>query len=287
VAVKRLRPGPALDASARRSFLDEARIASQLEHPAIVPVLDWGVVDEAQHIVFPFVDGLDGQRLVRARRGAPSPLAAGPALFVIATVAEALAFAHDAADENGRPLKLVHRDVSPANLLLGWDGYVGLTDFGIAQAVDRAERTATGVVKGKLGYVAPERLEERDVGPEADVYALGATLHTLLAHHPPHRSWTALRRHPEPPIDDAIPGPLATLIAICMQREPGARPTARAVAEAARELGGPDATAPALTRALGGVAQSRTGQLDDLFATGTAAPAERVRLDDAARRSAR
>src|SRR5688572_2774521 len=169
VAVKRLHAREAREPSAQRMIADEAAILARLDHPGIVRVLDRGELDGAEAVVLELVEGVDVARAVRiAGSPPPEPIAA----HVIAEVAGALAYAH--------PLGIVHRDVTPGNLLLAWDGAVKLGDFGIARAALRSERTATGVVKGKEGFVAPEQATGGAIGPATDVYALGATLHALI-----------------------------------------------------------------------------------------------------------
>ncbi|MCB9631364.1 MAG: protein kinase [Sandaracinus sp.] len=155
VALKRMLPEHASDASLRALFFDEARIVSRLVHPNVVQLLDFGMVEGAEFHVLELVDGLDAGEAFRIGRANEAPLGVELATFVMAEVAEALAHAHALTDAQGRPLGIVHRDVSPSNVLVSWSGDVKLGDFGIALGLDRTERvTRTGLVRGKEEFMA-------------------------------------------------------------------------------------------------------------------------------------
>ncbi|HYV48855.1 MAG TPA: protein kinase [Myxococcaceae bacterium] len=173
VAVKRLTErGPEME----RMFVDEARIASRLHHANIVAVLDFGVAEGVPFQVLEFVDGLDAEAL-RARAGG---IPVGCALHVAAEVARGLDHAHRARGEDGEPLGIVHRDVSPNNVLVAWTGEVKLGDFGIAFARDRGGATQAGTTKGKPSYMAPEQITRGTLDARTDLFALGCTLHALI-----------------------------------------------------------------------------------------------------------
>src|SRR6185369_12337045 len=155
VAIKRLLPQHLRDGGRRRMFFDEASIGSRLHHGGVVQIFDYGLIDGAAFIAMEFVDGVDALRAV--------------SLHVISEVAHALAYIHDVKDEHGEPLGIVHRDVSPQNILLSWDGDVKLSDFGIALSLGREEHTAEGVVKGKMPYMPPEQALGKRVDSAADV----------------------------------------------------------------------------------------------------------------------
>ena len=158
VAIKRVLPEHAQDVSVKRMFLDEARIASRLHHGNVVQVLDYGTVDGDELLVMEYADGLDAMRAATIGRTRGTAMPEALALHVAAEVAHALAYAHGLAGSDGAALRIVHRDVSPQNVLLSWDGDVKLSDFGIAVfAAQREEKTATGIVKGKMGYMPPEQ----------------------------------------------------------------------------------------------------------------------------------
>ena len=247
VAIKRLLPELLGDEAARRVFRDEARIASHLHHGNIVQTLDFGVVDGAEFLVLEYVDGIDAHRLLAALG---RPLEVRLAAHVIAEIGHALAYAHDRRGDDDAPLGIVHRDVSTHNILLSWEGDVKLTDFGIALAVARDVRTQTGVVKGKLGYVAPELIRGERATPASDVYALGVTLHVLCTG--------------ELPGDARPPAALAPLIQRCLAPDRAERV---AVADVAREA----------SRVAGSVGR---GDLRELLARVRSRATPRSALDD-------
>ena len=176
VAVKRLLPSLAGDPAYRELFAAEARLATQLRHPAIVEVIASGEESGAPFLVMEYVDGRDLARLLAAcrRRGLSLPL--DFALHVAHRVAEALAAAHAARDEVGEPLGIVHCDVSPSNVFVSRRGEVKLGDFGVARPMGRGPAAALG----KLRYLAPEQLQGGLLTPAVDVFGLGATLYELL-----------------------------------------------------------------------------------------------------------
>ena len=232
VAIKRML-GAIADDAARAMFLDEARIASQLHHGSIVQVLDFGVVEQDPFMVLELVDGLDVGRAARLGRANGHPIPEGVALHVCAEVAHALAYVHARTDDAGRSLGIVHRDVSPGNVLCSWEGDVKLSDFGIALALSRAEKTAAGVVKGKPGYMAPEQGLGREVWGAADVFALGNTLHTMLTGAPVRGEdelpwWLTEGR--APPVSPALPDDLRALVREMLAVSPERRPSADTVA---------------------------------------------------------
>jgi tRNA A-37 threonylcarbamoyl transferase component Bud32 len=180
VAVKRLHAELAKDAQFRAMLLDEARVAARIRHPNVVPVLD--VVDHADELclVMEYVPGLSLSRLrVDAiERGLTVPPAIAVAIAVDAL--RGLHAAHEAAGADGQPLHLVHRDVSPQNVIVGADGIARVVDFGIAKAAGSAQTTRVGDVKGKAAYMAPEQLRGETVDRRCDVFAAGIVLWELL-----------------------------------------------------------------------------------------------------------
>jgi serine/threonine protein kinase len=179
VAIKRLHPQFALDPEFVAMFLDEARLASRIRHANVLAPLDVVVAEPEVLIVMDYVHGEPLSRLLHATgEGRPSAAVAS------ATMVQALLglhAAHEASDEHGKPLGIVHRDVSPQNILVDQDGAVRVVDFGVAKAALRAHATDGGKFKGKLGYVAPEQLElGRPLDRRADVFAAGVVLWELL-----------------------------------------------------------------------------------------------------------
>src|SRR6185312_9176949 len=178
VAVKVLLPQFANEPEFVDMLLDEARIAGNIVHPCVVQVIDVGRQGEIFYIVMEYVCGLDLRSIARSVAGARLPLPM--ALFVIGEVLRGLHAVHCAVDDQGNPRRIVHRDVSPANVLVDENGAVKLGDFGIAHASGRLTRTRTGSVKGKSRYMAPEQLTGKPVDHRADLYAVGVTLFEAL-----------------------------------------------------------------------------------------------------------
>ncbi|MFL5077622.1 MAG: protein kinase domain-containing protein, partial [Microvirga sp.] len=161
-------------------FIDEAKLAAQLSHPNIVHIYDLGKIGRDYYIAMEFVDGKDLRSLMNAarRKGVRMPL--GLALFIAARLASALDYAHRKRDFEDREMGLVHRDVSPQNVLLSSEGDVKLCDFGIAKAVSKAGQTQMGALKGKLQYMSPEQAWGRAVDARSDLFSLGAVLYEML-----------------------------------------------------------------------------------------------------------
>jgi len=179
-AVKRILPTLAEDREFVGMFLDEARIVAHLEHPAIAPIHELGRVGDSYFIAFDYVPGQDLRALFKRQRRLGERMAVSVAAYIAHRLADALDWAHRARDAEGRDLQVVHCDVSPANVLLAWDGTVRLIDFGIAQAAFRAHRERR-LLRGKLGYMTPEGVRGLPVDRRADVFALGTVLWEMLA----------------------------------------------------------------------------------------------------------
>lgn len=184
LALKRVLPRLAEDAAFIRMFIDEARIAGQLHHPGIVPMHELGRIGDSYYIAMEYVWGRDVfqlmRRLKRLGRQAPFPLVA----YIGSKLCEALHYAHTRQDKQGRALDLVHRDVSPQNVLIGFDGHVRLIDFGIAKANARSTQTQAGAIKGKVGYMSPEALRGMPLDARSDVFGVGTLLYELLTLSP-------------------------------------------------------------------------------------------------------
>jgi len=179
LVLKRILPHLAEDPAFVEMFLGEARLAAQLEHPNIVQIFDFGEADGSYFLAMEFIDGPTLRRLVK--RAAEQPLPPMMCAKLVSLAAEGLAFAHDFSDATtGVPLGLIHRDVSPDNILVSRQGAVKVVDFGVAKVAGQGHRTQTGMVKGKVAYMPPEQLRALSVDKRVDVYALGVVLYELL-----------------------------------------------------------------------------------------------------------
>ena len=178
VAIKRILPHLSESEEFRAMFLDEARLAAQLTHPNIVHIYDFGKVEDYYFIAMEYVDGVDIGRLIRRAKERPVPFEL--AARILADVCAGLQFAHNAVDPIGRKLDVVHRDVTPQNVLVSYDGQVKLVDFGIAKAQFAAGRTRPGVVKGKYAYMSPEQVEGRSLDGRSDVFSAGICFYEML-----------------------------------------------------------------------------------------------------------
>jgi serine/threonine protein kinase len=183
LVVKRILPELACDDEFVRMFVGEARLSASLNHRNIVQVYEFGDVDGEYYLAMEWVHGRDLSTLLRELKendAAPPLELAG---YVAREVCRALAYAHALTDEDGQPLRIIHRDVSPSNVMVGFDGSVKLLDFGIAKALALASenRTQVGVLKGKFGYMAPEQVDcDDDVDHRADLFVAGVVLWEML-----------------------------------------------------------------------------------------------------------
>jgi serine/threonine protein kinase len=180
LVVKRLLPTLADDPAFVTMFLDEARLGAQLDHPGIVPVHDLGREPTGYFMAMDYVPGADLRDLLARRRQARRFLPVALTCWISVRVAEALDHAHRGIGHDGRPLQVVHRDLSPANVLLGFDGGVRVIDFGVASAAFRVHREQTAL-RGKFGYLSPEQVRGLPVDRRADLFSLGVVLHEALA----------------------------------------------------------------------------------------------------------
>jgi serine/threonine protein kinase len=171
VAIKQLHPHLAEEREFVTMLLDEARLAARVRHPNVVSVGDVVEADGQLLLVMDYVAGVSLAELLRRALDERQPLPLPVASAIGCGILHGLHAAHEATDERGRPLGIVHRDVSPQNVLVGSDGVARLVDFGVAKAAGRLHTTVNGQVKGKLGYMAPEQLRSASVDRRADIYA--------------------------------------------------------------------------------------------------------------------
>jgi len=180
LAIKKILPTMGEDAEFIRMFVDEARIAVQLAHANIVQVLELGKHDESLYIAMEYVSGRDLRQLMGRFRKRQEPMPLPQACLIVGEVCEALDHAHRKRDAQGRALGIVHRDVSPQNVLVSFEGEVKLIDFGIAKAESRLQKTQSGILKGKFSYMSPEQVKGDAVDGRSDVFACGILLWELV-----------------------------------------------------------------------------------------------------------
>ena len=179
VAIKRILPSVAEDEEFIKMFVDEAKITSQLSHANLAQTFDLGKINETFYIAMEYVPGKDLRAVFERlkRRGERMPLHL--AAYVMARVCEGLDYAHRKRDINGQELNIVHRDVSPQNVIISFEGEVKLIDFGIAKAANKITKTQAGILKGKFGYMSPEQVRGLPIDRRSDIFAAGVVLYEL------------------------------------------------------------------------------------------------------------
>ena len=180
VAIKRILPGIAADHDFVEMFIDEAKIAVQLSHPNIAQIYDLGMEDGVYFIAQEYVHGRDMGAIVERQKAAGVPLPIPFVVHIGMKVCEALQHAHTAVGPGGQPLRIIHRDVSPSNVLVSYEGAVKVIDFGLAKAQGRLATTQVGVVKGKLAYLSPEQAKGRPIDSRSDLFSLGTCMFEWL-----------------------------------------------------------------------------------------------------------
>jgi serine/threonine-protein kinase len=253
IAVKRLHAQYAKDPEFTAMFLDEARLAARIRHPNVVPTLDVVSAEGELFLVMEYVAGESLAKLVRSAKLKGESIPPRIAVTVMASVLHGLHAAHEATNELGQPLGLVHRDVSPQNVLVGTDGVARVLDFGVAKAAGRVQTTREGQLKGKVPYMAPEQVTGTGVSRRTDVYAAACVLWETLAaqrlftgdneaellHNVLYKVVDAPSHYARDPIDPAID----EIVLKGLARKPDERwPTARDMA-IALEKASPPATA--------------------------------------------
>lgn len=244
VAIKRLHPHLAHEADFVQMFLDEARLAASIHHPNVVPIFEVGETSAGYYLVMEYIEGdtLWNLRNIATDTKPGGKLHTPIALRIVHDALLGLHAAHELRDDAGQPLHVVHRDVSPQNILVGTDGTARLTDFGVARATARLSSTRSGEVKGKMAYMAPEQVQGADLDRTADVFAMGIVLWEVLANKHlflgPTEVATMHRVLTEPVPDlytlvPGIPKRLSDLVAKSLERDPSHRfSTALEMAEA-------------------------------------------------------
>jgi serine/threonine protein kinase len=230
VALKRLLPHVAADPDLVKLFLGEARLSSQLHHRNIAEVYDFGTVGEEYFLAMELIAGPTLKQLLK-HCGATVGLIPYPiALNLLIQVCDALAYAHDLTDPQGNPLHLVHRDVSPSNIVISSNGVMKLIDFGVAKTT--STHTQAGVIKGKLGYIAPEYLDDKGLDRRADLWAVGVIAYEMLCNQRLFLSdddfemLSLVRSKPITPpsqINPDVPHEFDTIVMTALERDPARR----------------------------------------------------------------
>jgi serine/threonine-protein kinase len=162
-------------------FLEEARLSAKLNHPNVVQAMEVGSEAERHYIAMEYLEGQSLHRILQRGRRNQAPMPLRHQLGILASVLEGLHYAHNLVDLDGTALNLVHRDVSPSNVFVTFDGQVKVLDFGLAKALDSSHQTRTGMLKGKVAYMAPEQAEGRPAGRQTDIFATGVILWEAVA----------------------------------------------------------------------------------------------------------
>ncbi|MEM9068012.1 MAG: serine/threonine-protein kinase [Myxococcota bacterium] len=242
-AVKRLKEGKRDDPDALRRLKDEARLTGELRHPNAVSVLDVGQDDRGPYLVMDFVFGFSLRELSSRLRAKDQRFPLQLALRVGTSVGHALWAAHSMEDEEGNPVGLIHRDVTPGNVLVGFDGVVRLVDFGLAKAT--ADGASANLLHGTSGYLAPEQLRFEGVDVRTDLFAFGVVLHELITGERLYGDTdvrTAARRTLLDPVPDLrdfdaeTPDEIADLVKSLLAKDPGDRPASSATVTRDLEL---------------------------------------------------
>lgn len=232
VAVKRILSSMADDQSFIEMFIDEAKIVGHLSHANIAGIYELGKVGKSHYIAMEYVWGRDLLQVMNRHRLFGQRIPPTRAAFVAAKMCDALDYAHNKRDARGKPLELIHRDVSPQNVLVSFDGNVKLIDFGIAKAQSRTTKTVAGFVKGKFGYMSPEQVRGKKLDARSDIFAVGICLYEMLTcerlftGESDFETMDMIRAAKVAPLSQVLPDMPRELDAIVMKalsREPGDR----------------------------------------------------------------
>ncbi len=232
VAVKRILPHLSDNKEFVDMFIDEAKMVSSLAHPNIVQIFDLGRIERSYYIAMEFVQGHDLRTIMRQARERGMRLPLDLSVLIASRVCLALEFAHRKRDDQGRPMMIVHRDVSPQNILISVEGEVKLTDFGIARAASKASITDSGVLRGKLLYMSPEQAWGKVVDRRSDIFSLGLVLYEMVTDHKAFAGSSetgileAVRQcqiAPPTSLNPRIPERLEEVVMMALHREPDYR----------------------------------------------------------------
>jgi serine/threonine-protein kinase len=232
IAVKRLHPHVAEDPALAAMFLDEVWMTAALKHPNVVEVKGWGTDGEGNYLAVELVEGVSLARLMKTVFETGEVFTERMVVFIAASICRGLAAAHALTAPDGEPLCLVHRDLTPGNVLVGFGGDVKIADFGLAKAKQRVTKTLTGLLKGKPQYMAPEQARGHEIDGRADLFALGVVMFELFAGQRPWSATSELEimhvTASQPPHDlrelrPKIDKGLVAIVERCLQRDAAAR----------------------------------------------------------------
>ena len=296
VALKTMKPSLSSDPRFEKMFLRESELAARIKHPNVCEVFDLG---EDRGIVYLVMDAVDGESLSQldaTSRALGRAIPNGVIARLVAQSARGLHAAHMLKSESGAPSGIIHRDVSPQNILVTCEGLVKVVDFGVARAAERGERTehhtAADVIKGKVSYLAPEQIEGGTIDGRVDVFALGIVLHQLLSGTLPFTGENDLATllsiasaDPAPPLPDACPAELRAIVTRALEKDPDKRyPSMRELANAleafaASEAHGEDEVSAFVTGVLGPRRETWRRALRDVARNADAKPADATPVD--------
>ena len=186
LAIKRILPHCAADKEFITMLIDEAKLSVLLSHANIVQVFDLGKVGDDYFIAMEFINGINLRDIIYKCRDDEKKIPVDVSAYIVSEICKGLDYAHRKTDQGNQPLHIVHRDISPQNVLISYEGEVKIVDFGIAKAAMNISHTMAGILKGKIAYMSPEQAESSSkVTRESDVYSLGATLYHALTGRPP------------------------------------------------------------------------------------------------------
>ena len=180
VAIKRILPSIAEDDEFIKMFIDEAKITVRLQHANIAQVYELGKIDDSYFIAMEFINGKDLKQLFERAKKISKPMDIAQACYIVSQLCSGLDYAHRKKDDRGVDLNIVHRDVSPQNVRISYDGEVKVIDFGIAKAKNKSSKTEAGILKGKFGYMSPEQVRGKVIDKRSDIFAIGIIFYELL-----------------------------------------------------------------------------------------------------------
>jgi serine/threonine protein kinase len=238
VVVKRILPHYSSEEAFVRMFVDEASLTSKLKHPNIIEILDFDLVEGQYYIAMEFVDGADltdvlarcntaGEVAADGTRAGGTRLSVAQCVAIAVALARGLDYAHTK-QHRGKALNIVHRDISPHNAMITWDGEVKLMDFGIAKAAERSSKTQAGMVKGKVAYMSPEQARGKALDGRSDLFALGVVLWELLTfarlyqRETDFEALTAIMKDPAPPpstLNPAVDADLDRIVLTALEKD--------------------------------------------------------------------